>query len=144
MRKVQLHISMNTIISNDGKLTYLQKDDLPFEIKRVYFVYGVEIGMNRGYHAHKNLRQLLICTFGKIEILVDDGHSQKAYLLDSPNKILYIGAGIWHEMSWLKQDSVLTVFASNHYEERDYIRSYKQFKKLVQEGFWSNNHEDSI
>ena len=100
---------------------------LPFEVKRVYYIYGVKQGCKRGFHAHKTLRQMLICPYGSIRITMDDGCSKESVLLDSPSKGLLMGPGIWRDMKWIKDDSVLMVLASEHYDEADYIRDYDAF-----------------
>ena len=101
--------------------------DLPFEIKRVYYLHGVAQGAKRGYHAHRELRQVLFCPVGEIEIMLDDGR-EKAYVkLDSPSKALLVEPNFWHTMEWVKENSLLVVLASDYYEESDYIRNYADF-----------------
>jgi len=112
--------------------------NVPFNIARVYYIYRVPKNIVRGHHAHKNLQQIAFCPYGKIAIILDNGYKKTKCLLDQPEKTLYIGKGIWHEMKWLKKDSVLCVIASEKYDEDDYVRDYKVFKKMVNEGFWDD------
>jgi dTDP-4-dehydrorhamnose 3,5-epimerase-like enzyme len=120
-----------------GYLSFLEKgSNISFEIKRIYFIYNTPHNITRGRHAHKNLQQIAFCPYGKIEITLDDGNANSKHILDQPNKSLYIGKGIWHEMKWLTKNSVLCVLASEKYDEDDYIRNYNEFKKMVKEGFW--------
>lgn len=120
---------MLRIGSNEkGYLSFLEGiKELSFIIKRVYFVYGVPENIVRGFHAHKITDQIVFCSFGKIEILLDDGINKQTYILDNPEKFLLIQKRIWHEMKWLTKDSVLTVVASEKYNEEDYIRDYQKF-----------------
>jgi len=120
-----------------GTLVYFEADkDIPFAFTRVYYTYGVKEGIIRGHHAHKALEQLLICVYGAIEVMCDNGEKKEYAMLDDPAKGLYVGAGIWHTMKWLKDDSVLLVLASEYYDESDYIRDYDEFIRLVKEGYW--------
>jgi len=120
-----------------GSLVFVEADkDIPFAFKRVYYTYGVKEGIIRGHHAHKALEQLLICLYGAIEIMCDNGEKKEYATLDDPTKALYVGPGIWHTMKWLKDDSVLLVLASEYYDESDYIRDYDEFIRLVKEGYW--------
>lgn len=100
----------------------------PFGVKRAYWVYGVPEGIQRGGHAHRDLNQLLVCTHGSIEILTDDGVRKESVLLDNPRKGLLVGSMVWHDMVWVEKNSVLTVFASDYYDEADYIRRYDDFE----------------
>ncbi|WP_196592583.1 sugar 3,4-ketoisomerase [Pectinatus sottacetonis] len=123
-----------------GSLSFFEGErDIPFSIKRVYYIYGVPKEGQRGGHAHKNLQQMLFCPYGSIEIVLDDGNNKKSIMLDSPEKGLLIGNGIWRDMIWHKNESVLCVVASAYYNEHDYIRDHKIFKKMVEEGYWDEN-----
>lgn len=134
------HYSLNerkTDNSKDGTLVFFEADrDIPFAFKRVYYTYGVKEGVIRGHHAHKALEQLLICVYGAIEIMCDNGEEKEYTVLDDPAKGLYVGTGIWRTMKWLKDDSVLLVLASEYYDESDYIRDYDEFIRLVKEVYW--------
>lgn len=101
--------------------------EIPFPIERVYFVFETRPGVDRGFHAHKSLKQWAICVSGSCTMTIDDGHQRRSVRLDSPEKGLYIGPGLWREMSDFTPDAVLMVIASTRYEEADYIRSYEDF-----------------
>ncbi len=122
---------------DEGGLCFFEANrDIPFAFKRVYYTYGVKEGIIRGHHAHKALEQLLICVYGAIEVMCDNGEKKEYTILDDPAKGLYVGPGIWRTMKWLKDDSVLLVLASEYYDESDYIRDYNEFIKLVEGGYW--------
>jgi dTDP-4-dehydrorhamnose 3,5-epimerase-like enzyme len=115
-----------------GSLISLQSGfEIPFEFKRVYLVYGTRPGVERGFHAHKSLEQWVVCVSGSCVFTVDDGNDRREVLLDSPEKGLQIGSGIWREMRDFTPDAVLMVVASTHYELDDYIRSYDEFLSFV-------------
>jgi len=115
-----------------GELVVLEQNDLvPFDIKRVYYIYNNLKNITRGFHAHKNLEQLAICVSGSCQILLDDGNTKKNVCLDNPNKGLLISKMIWHEMSDFSTNCILMVLANDCYDEDDYIRSYEDFKELV-------------
>ncbi len=105
--------------------------DIPFEIKRVYYIYDTKMNVRRGFHAHKNLEQIAVCVSGKCCFHLDDGVETAEVLLDSPLRGLYVGKMIWREMYDFSPDCVLMVIASEHYSEGDYIRDYGKFKKMV-------------
>lgn len=107
--------------------------DIPFPVKRIYWIYGEAEGITRGYHAHKQNVQLLFCPCGSIDVLMTDGTNQEAVTLDDPAKALLLPPELWHEMKWNKDGSVLCVAASDYYDETDYIRNYDQFMKFVEE-----------
>ena len=112
-----------------GKVSFIEAlRDVPFEIGRVYYSYGVEPGGVRGGHAHKALRQFLVCVNGTIEVFLDDGLGRtETFVLNTPEKGLFLGPGLWHTMRWIERDSILLVLASDHYDESDYIRDYDTF-----------------
>lgn len=116
----------------EGRLSFFEEErDLPFSIRRIYYIYGTEAGVQRGGHAHRRLRQLLFCPWGSILIRLDDGREKAQVLLDDPCKGLVLGSGLWREMLWNKTGSVLCVAASEYYSEADYIRDYDQFLKYA-------------
>ena len=100
---------------------------VPFEIKRVYYIFATQPGVARGFHAHRNLRQIAVCVTGKCRMVLDDGEKREEAWLDSPNKGLVINEMVWHEMHDFSSDCVLLVLASEHYDESDYIRLYSNF-----------------
>ncbi|CDE45550.1 lipopolysaccharide biosynthesis protein [Clostridium sp. CAG:411] len=116
-----------------GMLVALEgHNDIPFEIKRVYYMYDTKEGVRRGFHAHKSLEQILICIHGSCKILMDNGTEKKVVSLEKPYEGLYISNSIWREMYDFSPDAVLLVLASDVYREEDYIRDYDEFLKSVQ------------
>lgn len=105
--------------------------DVPFEVKRVYYIYDTKEGVRRGFHAHKSLQQILVCVHGSCKIHLDNGTETEEILLDKPDEGLYISSDMWREMYDFSPDAVLLVLASEHYNESDYIRNYDEFLKYV-------------
>ena len=105
--------------------------DVPFEIKRVYYMFDTRPGIVRGMHAHKSLEQLLVCVHGRVTVLLDDGSEKKEVVLDNPYEGLYIANNMWREMRDFSEGAVLMVFASKYYDEGDYIRDYDEFLRFV-------------
>ena len=125
-----------------GSLSFFETNkDIPFEIKRIYYTYDVPIDVKRGMHAHKKLNQVLWSPYGSVEIVLDNGKIKKTYILDSPDKLLLVGSGIWRDLYWKQEGSVLCVAASNFYNEDDYIRDFDEFLKYVEEGYWNNENK---
>ena len=115
-----------------GQLVALEEFiDIPFEIKRVYYMYETGEGVRRGVHAHKSLEQILICIHGTCKILLDNGFEKKIVPLEKPYEGLYISNDMWREMYDFSPDAVLLVLASDLYDESDYIRDYDEFIKMV-------------
>lgn len=115
-----------------GQLVALEEfKDIPFQIKRVYYMYDTLKDMHRGCHAHKNLEQILFCVCGTCKVLLDDGADKKIVILDKPYEGLYISADTWREMYDFSDGAVLMVLASDYYCESDYIRDYDEFKIMV-------------
>ena len=113
-----------------GSLVVLDKPSgLPFEIKRVYYLYGTTGGISRGFHAHKRLHQIAFCISGCCRMVVDDGISREDFMMDSPSVGIDLPPMLWHEMHDFSSDCVLLVVASDEYDETDYIRDYNLFKK---------------
>lgn len=123
-------IDLRKISEVRGNLTPVEgNDDVPFEIKRVYYLYDVPSGANRGGHAHKELRQLIIAANGSFTITLDDGVNKKAITLNRPYQGLLIVPGIWRDLDDFSSGAVLLCLASEHYIEADYIRDYDTFLK---------------
>lgn len=111
-----------------GSLVALEANcHIPFEIKRVYYIYGTVKGVARGFHAHKVLKQVAICIKGSCRFVMDDGEDKQEVILSTPNKGLLIDAMQWHEMYDFSEDCVLMVLADQFYDESDYIREYSKF-----------------
>ena len=103
--------------------------DIPFEIKRVYYIWGTDYDAVRGHHAHRKLEQVIIPIAGNCDFILDDGKKRETVHLFSPNQGLYLKHNIWREFTHFSPDCVILVLASEHYDESDYIRDYAQFKK---------------
>ena len=114
-----------------GNITPLTGNvDIPFQIKRIFYLYDIPSGESRGAHAHKQCHQLLVAVSGSFEVLLDDGHSQRLVQLNKPELGLHIPPGIWASEINFSSGSVCLVLASHTYDEDDYIRDYSDFLKL--------------
>lgn len=111
----------------EGSLSFFEEEDTNFQMKRFYYIYDVSEGTWRGGHAHKQLKQLLFCPYGSIRIELDDGVEKKIEILNNPEEGLLLEPGIWRDMYWQQDNSVLCVAASEEYDESDYIRDYNEF-----------------
>lgn len=117
-----------------GQLIALEEfKEIPFKIKRVYYMYDTGEGVSRGFHAHKSLQQVLICVHGSCKIKLDDGTEQEIVPLDKPYEGLYVSNVMWREMFDFSPDAVLMVLASELYDEADYIRDYDEFLKFIKD-----------
>lgn len=105
--------------------------DVPFDIARVYYLYGTEAGVARGFHAHHTLRQWAVCVAGSCTMLLDDGLTRETVTLDDPSAGIAIPPMVWHEMSDFAPGTVLLVLADQHYDEADYIRDYDAFRTAL-------------
>jgi len=124
-------INFPTIGDERGSLVSMEgQDKIPFNIKRVYFIFDTKKNVSRGFHAHRDLQQVAVCVAGKCRMTLDDGKKREEVWLDSPNKGIYIDKYIWREMHDFSSDCVLLVLASEHYSESDYIRDYDQFLRI--------------
>lgn len=125
-------ISLSNLADERGSLISLEANkNVPFEIKRVYYIYGTKENIRRGFHAHKNLTQLIVVVNGSCWILLDDGEVRKEVFLNKPTSGLIVESRIWREMYDFSPDCVLVVLASDHYDESDYIRNYDDFLKMT-------------
>ncbi len=114
-----------------GSLIALERGrDIPFEIRRVFFIYGVEYSQKRGSHAHRTSRQVLVCVHGSCEIILSDGCERERVLLDSPDKGVMQEALVWGEMEHFSKDAVLMVFSDSLYDPDEYIHDYDEFLHL--------------
>ena len=117
-----------------GQLIALEEfKDIPFHIKRVYYMYDTAPGVVRGKHAHKNLEQILVCIHGSCKIRLDNGKEKKVVPLEKTYEGLYVANDLWIEMFYFSEDAVLMVLASELYDESDYIRDYDEFLKFIGE-----------
>ena len=127
-------IKFNTPGVNAGSLVFFEAcKDIPFEIKRIYYLYNVPSGQSRGLHAHKNLRQVFICIHGSCTVMLTDGNTRIETKLSDPAEGLYVEKGLWREIYDFSPDAVMVVIASEYYDEDDYIREYDQYLSYTKE-----------
>ena len=121
-------VDFKTLGDERGSLIAIEQGyNAPFEIKRVYYIFDTKEGVERGFHAHINLKQIAIAVKGSCTFVLDDGSKREEIKLTNPNQGLFIEGLIWREMKDFSEDSVLVVLASEHYDESDYIRNYNIF-----------------
>ncbi len=122
---------MSDVECECGSLISLEETkNIPFKIKRVFYIYGVDSSVSRGAHAHKESNQILIAVNGSCEIYFDDGREKQKILLDSPNKGVFQKNMIWGEMQHFSKDCILMVLSDSFYDNDDYIRDYDEFLEL--------------
>jgi len=128
-------ISTQKIVDgHDGILSVANEmDNIPFDIKRVYYIYNLINHRNvmRGMHAHKSLEQVMFCLNGMCTVTLDDGNRKQNIILDRPNIGIFLGTNLWHTMQEFNSNCILLVFASQLYNETDYIRDYDEFLETV-------------
>ena len=131
LNSIQL-IDIPKITAPDGRgnLSVVEKDLLPYKIKRVYYLYDVPSDSTRGGHAHKQLQQFLIAVAGSFSVVLDNGKERKTFHLNRPNKGLLIPSGVWRELENFSAGAVCLSLVSEEYDEDDYIREYKDFKSI--------------
>ena len=118
----------------DGRLAPIEFDrDVPFEVIRMFYVFGVHNQNDRGKHSHYKTKQVLICVNGEVKVLCDDGYRKDTWVLNRPNHALYIPELIWDEQVYINSESVLLVLANTDYDFSDYIEDYEEFKRLKNE-----------
>ena len=121
-------VEVPTVSDTRGKLAVIEKDCIPFNIKRVYYLYDVPSDSYRGGHAHKKLYQMLVALSGSFEVHLKDGENERKITLNKPDKGLLIVPGIWREIDNFSSGSVCLVLASEDDDESDYIRDYEAFE----------------
>lgn len=125
-------LSLPKIQDARGNLTFIENSqEIPFEMKRVYYLYDVPGGADRGAHAHKALHQLVIAVSGSFEIELDDGQNKRRFRLDRPYSGLYICPLMWRQLDNFSSGAVCLVLASEVYDEGDYLRDYQEFLKVA-------------
>jgi dTDP-4-dehydrorhamnose 3,5-epimerase-like enzyme len=125
-------IDFNILGDERGSLIAIEEEyNIPFDIKRVYYIFDTKKNVTRGCHAHKNLKQMAISVKGSCTFILDNGSIKEEIKLDNPKQGLYLEGLIWREMKDFSEDCVLLVLASEHYDENDYIRDYNNFLKVV-------------
>ena len=117
--------SRGSLISSEGSKT------IPFDIKRIYFIFDTKSDVARGFHAHKKLQQVAVCVSGKCRRVLDNGNVREEAWLNSPTKAVFINDMTWREMRDFSSDCVLLVLASEYYDENDYIRDYQDFIRAL-------------
>ncbi|OXB22499.1 hypothetical protein B0A80_15425 [Flavobacterium tructae] len=120
-------LSIPKIEERRGNLSVIENDIIPFSIKRVYYLYDVPAGSERGGHAHKDLRQFLVALSGSFDVVLNDGKEEKIVTLNKPYEGLLINPGIWRELQNFSSGSICLVVASEVYIEDDYIRDFDEF-----------------
>ena len=135
MSLVQL-INLPNLSDDRGGLVAIEANNtIPFDIKRIYYIFAASKDKPRGFHAHKDLKQLAVCVSGNCRFILDNGAKREEVFLDSPTKGLIINSMIWREMHDFSSDCVLLVLASEHYDECDYIRDYDEFLSAANRPF---------
>ena len=115
---------------NKGNLVPIESNqDIPFPIKRSFYIYGAPINIVRGQHAHIKTEQVLICINGKCKIICKDEKDEVGFILDKPSKAVYVPNGIWGEEEYLTKDAILLVYCSTKFSKSDYIRDFNKFVK---------------
>lgn len=125
-------INFKVIGDERGSLIAFEENhNVPFDIKRVFYIYGTQEDVPRGQHSHHKTKQLLIAVNGGCKVTMNDGKNKKTYVLNKPNVGLFQDALVWGTMHDFTEDCILMVFADTYYEETDYIRDYEQFLEEV-------------
>ncbi|MGN1375859.1 MAG: sugar 3,4-ketoisomerase [Prevotella sp.] len=125
-------INLPQYIDSRGSLTVAEcMADIPFTIKRSYWVYGVPEDACRGGHAHKVCMEFIVAVKGCFTVTLDNGHERRSYRLDSPSCGLLVSTDTWHELSSFTSDAVCMVFSSHEYDSKDYIRTYEEFQEYI-------------
>lgn len=127
-----LIIDIQKIEDPRGNLSVIEKDVVPFDIKRVYYLYDVPAGAERGGHAHKDVQELLVAISGSFDVILNDGGGEKVVTLNRPYRGLLITTGIWRELKNFSSAAVCLVVASDVYDEGDYIREFDEFLEYKQ------------
>jgi hypothetical protein len=124
-------IDMSKVHTNVGNITVVENgNNIPFEVKRVYYLYDVPGGEERGGHAHYELEQYIVAASGAFDVVLDDGVNKRRFSLNRPNLALHIVPGLWRELDNFSSGSISMVLASHEYDEKDYIRDYTKFLKI--------------
>lgn len=128
-------IDLGKISFDEGNLTVVENaSNFPFEIKRIFYLYDIAGGESRGAHSHHHCHQFLIAASGSFEVHLDDGNYKRQVFLNRPNIGLHIPPGIWASELNFSSGAICLVLASNHYDERDYVRNYDEYLSKVTNG----------
>lgn len=124
-------IELTRILDHRGNLSVVEQfKDIPFDIKRVYWIYDVPGGENRGGHAHREISEFIIAANGSFTVTLTDGKEKKKFLLNHPYQGLYVGPGWWRTLDDFSSGSVCLVIASDYFAEEEYIRDYDEFLRF--------------
>lgn len=124
-------IDVSTVPNEAGNITVVQnRKNIPFDVKRVYYLYDIPGGESRGGHAHYELEQYIVAASGSFDVIIDDGKNSKIVTLNRPNFALHIVPGLWRKLDNFSSGSICMVLASHKYDEDDYIRDYTEFLNL--------------
>ena len=124
-------IDVSKIHNEAGNITVVENgENIPFDVKRIYYLYDIPGGEVRGGHAHYELEQFIIAASGSFDVIINDGKNKKRVTLNRPNLALHIVPGLWRELDNFSSGSICMVLASQSFREQDYIRNYKKFKEL--------------
>ena len=122
-------VDLSKFHSNAGNITVVENDNnIPFEVKRIYYLYDIPGGEDRGGHAHIELEQYIVAASGSFDVVLDDGTNKKKFTLNRPYLALHIVHGLWRQLNNFSSGSVCLVLASHEYDENDYIREYSEYK----------------
>lgn len=128
-------VSFKPLGDERGSLVALEgNESVPFDIKRVYYIFGTKEGASRGFHAHRSLKQVAVCVTGSCRFVLDNGKQREEIVLDRSTIGLLINSLTWREMYDFSPDCVIMVLANEHYDESDYIRDYQEFLKVLNDG----------
>lgn len=123
-------MDVSKVHNDTGNITVIENGiNIPFDVKRVYYLYDIPGGETRGGHAHYELEQYLIAASGSFDVILDDGKNRRIVTLNRPNFALHIVPGLWRELDNFSSGSISLVLASHEYDESDYIRDYSEFLK---------------
>jgi len=124
-------IKLPQVHSTSGNITAIENNkNIPFAVKRIYYLYDIPGGEDRGAHAHKELQQFIIAASGSFDVTLDDGNNKRTISLNHPNRALHLVPGIWRELSNFSSGAICLVLASQKYNMKDYIRDYMEFIEL--------------
>lgn len=131
--KISKIINFNEYLDDRGSLVAIEDScGLPFDINRIYYIFGLEKGASRGYHAHRKLHQIAVCIAGSCKMVLDNGVDREEVYMKSPKFGIDLPPMLWHEMYDFSDDCIMLVLASDQYDEDDYIRDYLAFKDIYQ------------
>lgn len=134
MKKYKV-LEFNQLGDDRGHLVVVEGiKDIPFEIKRIFYIYGTKDNVVRGQHANRNSKFVLINLVGECKVKVNDGKNEEIIILDKPHKGIYLDKMVWKDMYDFSEDSVLLVISNNYYDSKEYIRDFEEFKKIKEEG----------